>query len=147
MPIPMPIATTPLPTTTPTYPPAPASVYPSMTNINASVGFQPLPNGGGEPRRSNSRASFSGRATEAPKPQDTIPELAKLTDQELEDLLNNDQKFEQFLQTMDKLRNTETIVKELREENERVAGALCAIFVIFVVVSFWFDLFFSSSSK
>jgi len=65
---------------------------------------------------------------EPARPQDTIPELAKLSNQELEDLLNKDAKFEQFLQTMEKLRNTETIVKELREENERVAGEPTSFF-------------------
>lgn len=64
------------------------------------------------------------------RPQDNIPELNKLSNQELEDLLNDDEKFERFLQKMDRLRNTETIVKELREENERVASNPHSSFVI-----------------
>jgi len=80
-------------------------------------------------RPSGGQSMFASAATVSPaypplppKPAEIFPELVSLSKQELEDLLSDDEKFEIFLSNLEKHKNIETIVKDLRDENDRVAA-------------------------
>jgi len=50
-----------------------------------------------------------------------VPELNDLTNEQLEELLNNDSRFEEFLLGLERYKNSEAAADELREEIERRA--------------------------
>jgi len=92
----------------------------SNSNPNANMRGNP-----GQPSSSFASASSISPSYPPipPKPVEIPPELAQLKKQELEELLNDDEKFEKFLLGLEKHKNIETIVKELRDENDRVAAS------------------------
>ena len=61
--------------------------------------------------------------------------------QELQDMMNDDIKLERFQHTLERFKDTENVINDLREENEKIARKF-----IFFFSSFFSFLSFSSLS-
>jgi len=99
----------------------------STQSVHSSSSPQQSPSPSHPPSASSSLNHISVRSSSSyqTRPRDIPPEVEALSSEELEQLLENEEKFERFLAQVSQGKNVDTVLQQLEGENERIA--LCAL--------------------